>query len=549
MMNLRPSACFPDLARFPDAVSTECEGKGSASSLRPTRPDHWDNGEVCVVLEKDSPGSLSVWVESPQAAVRQVRLRWDGPIAPGTLLLGDAWERSYGDLEWRGVTLPRIMPWYFLVTDGAHTAGYGVATGASSMASWQVDPKGVTLCLDTRSGGRGVQLGSRRLNAATILHRPPVEGESPFPAAQAFCRSLCPKPRLPGEPVVGHNDWYWLYGKNSEPLILDATARFLDLYPSASPVRPWSVIDDGWQTGWAADFNGGPWDGGNERFPGMAGLASKIKALGARPGIWMRPLLTRKDVPESWRIGRPSSPGDGPIAPLDPSLPEVLDLVRTDIARLRDWGYELIKHDFSTFDVTGRWGPEMMASGMGFAPDGWHFADPTRTTAEILVAFYRAIREAAGDATLVMGCNTVGHLAAGLIEIQRTGDDTSASDWDRTRRMGVNTLAFRAPHQDAFYAVDADCVPVSPLIPWRQTSAWLTLVARSGTPLFLSLDPAAVGPEQKEAIRTALAYAAHPAPTAVPLDWLESPMPSRWKVSGSPIEETLSLDFRPSACF
>ncbi|MEV8547172.1 hypothetical protein [Streptomyces sp. NPDC051572] len=39
-------------------------------------------------------------------------------------------------------------------------------------------------------------------------------------------------------------------------------------------------------------------------------------------------------------------------------------------------------------------------------------SDRSRTSAEILVRLHRTIAEAAGD-TVVIGCNTVGHLAAG----------------------------------------------------------------------------------------------------------------------------------------
>ena len=48
------------------------------------------------------------------------------------------------------------------------------------------------------------------------------------------------------------------------------------------------------------------------------------------------------------------------------------------------------------------------------------------------------------------------HLAAGLVELQRTGDDTSGRDWARTKKMGVNTLAYRMPQNRAFYIDDPD---------------------------------------------------------------------------------------------
>lgn len=530
----------------PDRVFILDESSPAPQSARATSTQRlaWEISGVQVTLTTPSASRLTVSVASQTKPLCRVILRWSYSFAPDAKILGDAWERSYGDLEWRGQVPHRPLPWYFLFTDGAQTTGLGVETGTGSLASWRTDADGITLELDVRCGGRGVQLGQRTLLAATIIHRAPVANESPFAAARGLCAALCPNPLLPTEPVVGHNDWYWLYGKNSTDLILEATQRFLDLYPTGGGVpRPWSVIDDGWQ---AAEpdvhpiCHGGPWKTGTSLFPDLPGLAQQIKDLGARPGIWMRPLLTHEPVPESWLVRTPKPSYATGGHPLDPSVPEVLDLVRADIRRLREWGYELIKHDFSTFDVTGRWGCEMTASQEGVTANGWAFADRSRTTAEIVLGLYCAIREAAGPDVTIIGCNTISHLAAGLVEIQRTGDDTTildwqtnTLDWDRIRRMGVNTLAFRAPQHGTFYGIDADCVPLAPQIPWSLTHAWLDLVAGSGTPLFLSIDPTACGAEQKAAIKQAMALAAKPLPLAEPLDWMENSVPTRWKMPGA----------------
>ena len=158
----------------------------------------------------------------------------------------------------------------------------------------------------------------------------------------------------------------------------------------------------------------------------------------------MRPTaLTVVDDPKRLRRG----PARDEEKPLDLTLPENLQSIRDDIARLRAWGYELIKHDFSTYDAFGRWGFDM---GAELTDGKWRFADQSLTNAEIILRLYRTLREGAGDGVLI-GCNTIGHLAAGLFEIQRTGDDTSGREWERTRRMGVNTLAFRLPQHGAFF--------------------------------------------------------------------------------------------------
>ena len=130
---------------------------------------------------------------------------------------------------------------------------------------------------------------------------------------------------------------------------------------------------------------------------------------------------------------------------------------------------------------------------------GWHFADRSHTTAEIATALYRAIRAGAGDA-IVIGCNTFGHLGTGCFDLQRTGDDTSGREWERTRKMGVNTLAFRMAQHGAFFAADPDCVGDTGEMPWALNRQFLDLVARSGTPLFISFDPARVTPEQNAAL-------------------------------------------------
>jgi alpha-galactosidase len=250
-----------------------------------------------------------------------------------------------------------------------------------------------------------------------------------------------------------------------------------------------------------------------------------------RPGIWLRPLLTTAPVAESWRQPQRRAAARATNLPLDPTVPEVLDLVRQDERRMAAWGFEVIKHDYSTSDLFGRWGSTMNAD---ITDGGWHFADRGRTNAEIVLAFYRAIREAAGSA-LVIGCNTLNHLSAGIFEIQRTGDDTSGRDFNRTRRMGVNTLAFRAPQHGAFFAVDADCVPVTAEIPWALSVRWLELVAKSGTPLFVSADPRVLNPEQKQAIKLAFEQASRPQPLCEPLDWLQTTTPARWRLQGKSV--------------
>lgn len=246
--------------------------------------------------------------------------------------------------------------------------------------------------------------------------------------------------------------------------------------------------------------------------------------MGVRPGIWMRPTALMK-VDDSKRLR--AGPVTAQEKPLDLTLPENLELIRDDVARVHSWGYDLIKHDFSTYDIFGKWGFEM---GAELTDGNWNFRDQTLTNAEIILRLYQTLRAGAGDAVL-LGCNTIGHLGAGLFEIQRTGDDTSGHVWERTRRMGVNTLAFRLPQNGTFFACDADCAAHTEQTPWEFDRQYLDLVARSGTALFISADPRTIQPEQKNAFRAAMQTALNGgAPGGgEPLDWLHTTAPREWR--------------------
>jgi alpha-galactosidase len=515
---------FPSVVRPPDVVSVQATTGGPPTPVALARAggNRWTAAGGILVSTIVHGGSLHVALTAPSTAISRIHLRWRGRITGTPAILGDAWERGYGDLEWRGWVPDRIMPWYFALHDGALTHACGVRTNCSALCCWQVDPDGISLWADVRSGGTGVTLGQRTLDVCDVVSRSGRPGESAFAALHAFCRQMCPAPLMPPAPVYGSNDWYAVYGDNSAESVRADAARIVELSPAIEN-RPFAVIDDGWQPGGGRDKPGaGAWDRGNEKFPDMPALAAEVRRAGARPGIWIRPLQAAPDSPAGWRLAR--EPGT-----LDPSVPETLQKVTDDVARLHHWGFDLIKHDYTTFDIFGRWGFQM---GGALTRDGWRFAGGTgRTTAEIIDELYRTIRTAAAG-TLLIGCNTVSHLSAGRFEICRIGDDTSGTEWARTRRMGVNSLAFRGVQHATFYVADPDCVGVTTAVPWKLNRQWLDLVARSGTMLSVSLAADALNAEVRRDLRAALALAAVPQPLAEPLDWAHAVYPERWRMRG-----------------
>lgn len=521
---------FLNLLRAPDAVTASSEdGMGE---LAKTGEANWRNGGIEVAVKVRST-ALEIELAAPQAAVTGVSLEWHGEMPAGEWrYLGDAWERAYGDLAWKPLDEKREMPWYFLASNQKVTHGYGVMTTPAAFCDWKVDAHGVTLTLDVRNGGRGVVLGKRRLSVCTVVCRQGKEGESPFAAAQAFCPMMCPKPRMPKQPVYGFNDWYCDYGKNSAESVREYTDFIVRLSPKGTN-RPFMVIDDGWQPG-GGGGGGGPWDRNGPNFSSMAQTAAEIKKAGARPGIWIRLMSHYAEIPKAWRI-------EDKRGGLDISKPEVRACVKKCIAQLREWGYELIKHDYSSFDIADGWNVRPAADPAA----AWSFADRSRTTAEIIVDHFRSIREAAGDDCVIIGCNTVNHLSAGIFDLQRIGDDTSGRDWERVRKMGVNCLAFRGAQHGAFFAVDADCVGLTErdAIPWQFNRQWLNLLARSGTPLFVSFKKGTLSPEQEKEVAAALEIASKPQPLGEPLDWFETVQPRRWKLMG----ETVEFDWSDAA--
>lgn len=484
----------------------------------------WDGGEGLLLGQgggscngctiRYDGAQLSVCADT--YAVRKIELVWDISLAPGTRVLGDIWERGYGNLQWREIREEFGMPWYFLAYAEGKTRCFGVKTGPSGLCWWRIRENRVCLMVDISCGNAPVQLDGRTLQVCEVVMQC-WEGD-PFLGAQRFCKAMCPNPRLPGRPVYGGNDWYCNYGHNTFENILTHTKRIVECSPEGEN-RPYMVIDSGWQPH-LDGHNGGPWDSCNEKFGNMEKMAREIAALGAIPGIWIRPLVTVREYPKEYVLKAEKN-----AYTLDPSRPEVLDIVREDIARLRQWGYRLIKHDFTTYDIFSKWGMEWDSCLDREIP----FADRTKTTAQIVRNLYLTIREAAGDSVTIIGCNTLSHLSAEIFEIQRTGDDTSGLEWQRTKVMGINTLAFRMVQHGHFYGCDADCVGITTHISWQTNRKWLDLVSKSGTALFVSIGEDAYTDEVKADLKAAFARAAANEKISKPLDWMEQPLPKVWE--------------------
>lgn len=507
--------------------------------------DDYNLDDINVKLNQDNE-YLAIFLTAQTSKVKWIKLRWNNlSWDKNVRFLGDAWERGYGDMEWTGMNPNRFMPWYFCAKSEAKSICYGVKVRPSAMCFWQVDSLGMTLFLDVRCGGSGVNLKGRVIKLADVIACEMRDCTS-FEAMQEFCGQMCEDPILPKYPVYGSNNWYYAYGKSSESEILADCDYILNLTKDIEN-KPYMVIDDCWQEHHRLnEYNGGPWTKGNEKFPDMKALADKLVQKGVRPGIWVRLLLNEdENIKNEWRLSHNNC--------IDPTNPEALNYIKEDIKRICNWGYTLIKHDFSTFDLFGKWGFQMSPL---VTDDGWHFYDDSLTSAEVVKLLYKVILDASVEAsngeTLILGCNTIGHLGAGYMHINRTGDDTSGVDWERTRFMGVNTLAFRLPQHGKFYEIDADCVGIDGGISWSMNKQWADVLAQSGTPLFISVRPNILDETEKQELHEILKVASKQEHHVIPVDWEETTCPEHWQDKDHDIDckyqwfEETGLKFNPN---
>lgn len=508
--------------------------------------DDYNLDDINVNLNQDNE-HLAIFLTAQTSKVKWIKLRWNNlSWDKNVRFLGDAWERGYGDMEWKGMNPNRFMPWYFCAKSEAKSICYGVKVRPSAMCFWQVDSLGMTLFLDVRCGGRGVNLKGRVIKLADVIACEMRDCTS-FEAMQEFCGQMCEDPILPKYPVYGSNNWYYAYGKSSESEILADCDYILNLTKDIEN-KPYMVIDDCWQEHHRLnEYNGGPWTKGNEKFPDMKALAEKLVQKGVRPGIWVRLLLNEdENIKNEWRLSHNNC--------IDPTNPEALNYIKEDIKRICNWGYTLIKHDFSTFDLFGKWGFQMSPL---VTDDGWHFYDDSLTSAEVVKLLYKAILDASVEASngeaLILGCNTIGHLGAGYMHINRTGDDTSGVIWERTRFMGVNTLAFRLPQHGKFYEIDADCVGIDGGISWSMNKQWADVLAQSGTPLFISVRPNILNETEKQELHEILKVASKQEHHVIPVDWEETTSPEHWQDKDHDIDckyqwfEETGLKFNPNS--
>ena len=262
---------------------------GSWTAMTPTSQG-WKYADAVV----SSAENGTVTLRAGSNPVSAIRIVFEKVPLSNALVLGDAWERAYGDLEWRAPDAKVRMPWYFFAFDGRQTHCFGVRTQPNALCCWQYDGETPVLTMDVRSGTNPLELQGE-LEICTVVSSV-LEGDV-HKACAAFCKTLCENPRTVNRPIFGGNDWYCNYGDNSFEKIRIHAQRIAKCAENC-PWTPYMVIDDGWQICHRdlpqpyGNYNGGPWGYPNANFGDMKAMAHEIVAAGAIPGIWFRPLET-----------------------------------------------------------------------------------------------------------------------------------------------------------------------------------------------------------------------------------------------------------------
>lgn len=446
--------------------------------------------------------SAKVIVHPSGSPVKYLKLRFRGDLEGVDKVLGDQWERvGYGNLtsylEWRTIMPNRIMPWFCYVLKDGQMSCYGVKTGADAFVSFQVDFDGITLFLNLCNGNDGTDLQAP-LVACEVVEYFAEKGADPYKTAQTFAKQMCDAPVLPKEPIFGVNNWYWAYGQISHDIVTQEVRQLMHV-ASGCKHRPYVIIDDGWQKYREeivkGENPGAPWVP-NSRFPSMKDTADTVHNLGAKIGVWIRPLLSKEkgEFPDE-AINRIV----GSDYYLDPSHPIVLQYVEDLTKKItKEWGFDLIKHDFTTIDATGVFNMTAEHYDYKMCVDGIRFYDKTKTTATILKNLYKALQKGAGDKDMI-ACNTISHLTAGVHSIYRTGNDTSGRAFEWTRRDGVNCV-MRLPLNEAFYNADPDCAPFTERVPFEANLQFLEMCAITGMTTLASIKLGFLTDEQMQQI-------------------------------------------------
>ena len=330
------------------------------------------------------------------------------------------------------------------------------------------------------------------------------------------------------EAISGWCSWYHYY-QSVTAADIEKNLEVLKQNESNLPLTL-VQIDDGFQK------QVGDWFEFSKGFPeGVSPLAKEIKHKGYRPGLWLAPFIVHpksdlyREHPE-WLLrdygGKPVNAGFGwgsLTAALDLTNPQALEyackVVRTAV---QEWGFSYIKLDF------------LYAAALP-----GKYTDDRLTRAQVMYQSMRALRNAAGDETYLLGCGLPLGSAIGIVDAMRIGADVSGTWTPQFKKFGFpfksephmpsvrnaiqNTLT-RAFMHDVWWVNDPDCLLVRPETELTdvELQSLASAIALTGGALLISDD---VSKLPADRIKLTAALLPPIGKRAQVMDWIESTTP------------------------
>ena len=156
-----------------------------------------------------------VRVTSRDGKAEYAKVVFELPVKPDWKVLSRSGEGLKAQNAWAPVGEGKTVPWYILLHDGAKTYGFGVKVQPRAMCSWRVEKGKIELLLDLRAAGQPLELGERTLEACEVVRCESAPAENAYATGRRLCALMCPHPRPLKEPMIGFNDWYAAYGRDT----------------------------------------------------------------------------------------------------------------------------------------------------------------------------------------------------------------------------------------------------------------------------------------------------------------------------------------------
>lgn len=357
-----------------------------------------------------------------------------------------------------------ISAWYDNTVQGTPLAG-GFALVARSLYN------------DVMVLPPGASVSSGRL----ILNISP----DPFTALESYAQAVGDVHKVQLNSIInGWCNWFYTHEYVTEDEIV-RNAEF-----AARHLKPFGLeyvqIDDGYQRAY------GDWEGG-ENFPhGMKWVASKIRELGLKPGIWIAPYAITagtevhqknpewlvRNLDGSIKLCRPAQ--ESPVAPGGYGTPQFmkniygLDLTHPGAAEwvgrlfdtmANDWGYDFIKIDFVEWTLLA----------------AERYQDPSFSKASAYRKGFEILRKAAGPNRHLLDCGPMNN-TVGLLDSTRIELDLPWLSWEQYVKHSNSSVAATAKRyyfHKRTWINDADHLGLARLtVPQAQAAA--SVIALSG---------------------------------------------------------------------